>query len=251
MRVKKVSNTWNHQSETETRYSGTQELFDSEAGLASYNLELVRKIGDRLQIFESSETSRVLEYGAGTGTLAELFKSEYSLSPICVEIDPALIEHLKSKEFEVYSNLDLISGTLRYCYSSNVLEHIADDVDALESIYSKMESGGIFVIYVPALPIIFSDLDRNVGHYRRYTKKELTTKVRSVGFEVLDCEYNDCLGVLAGFILRIFGFKNRLRLGSQNSMRLYDKYVYSLSKKLDKLIFRKIIGKNILLTAKK
>lgn len=39
-------------------------------------------------------------------------------------------------------------------------------------------------MFVPAGPEIFGRLDEEMGHYRRYTKKELQKKVESVGFTV-------------------------------------------------------------------
>ena len=110
-----------------------------------------------------------------------------------MEIDPKLIEILKSKGFQTYTDISLIPGLFNSVYTSNVLEHIENDTDTLVSIKKKMLPGALLVIYVPALPFLFSEMDAKVGHYRRYTKKELLEKVSQAGFGIRDCYYNDCL----------------------------------------------------------
>ena len=112
-----------------------------------------------------------------------------------------------------------------------------------------MKQGGKIAIYVPALSMLFSDLDRHVGHFRRYEKKELIHKVELAGYEIETCFYNDCLGVLASLSLRLLGYKNRAGLGSKKSLLIYDKFIYPVSMILDRIVFRHVIGKNLFLFA--
>ena len=249
--MKKKFKEISHQSENQTNYFGVQELLDSEVGLPGYNSELVNLLAQEFDLEKAMLEGEVtiFEFGAGTGTLAEIWRVKYSIKPICIEIDSILIEILKSKDFDTFNNLDQVNSKINYIYTSNVLEHIEDDVSALTQIRAKMEENGIIAIYVPALPILFSDLDRSVGHYRRYSKKDLLHKISLAGFEVRDCYYNDCLGVIASLVVKIFGYKKQTRLGSKGSLLLYDKYVYPISKILDRYLFKFVIGKNILLVA--
>jgi hypothetical protein len=191
----------------------------------------------------------VVEFGAGTGALAEVWRSEFSVDPICIEIDPELIKILKVKGFVTAESTGDLSSEISFIYTANVLEHIEDDIKALIKIRERMQQGGKIAIYVPALPMLFSDLDRRVGHFRRYEKKELEHKVKMAGFEIEKCFYNDCIGVLASLSLRLFGYKNKPGLGSKRSLFVYDKYVYPVSKILDRIVFRHVIGKNLFLFA--
>ena len=236
-------------------YSGIQELFDSEIGLPSYNRDLVYKIFNGLRgslVFnDDNKNVSVLEFGAGTGTLCEIFRDEFRISPDCVEIDDRLRNVLSEKGFKVFSNLSDSKKKYSWIYSSNVLEHIEDDLNALKSLAEQLEVNGRIAIYVPALPILFSGLDRSVGHFRRYKKKELIKKVSKSGFEVEYCVYHDCLGVVASLALKALGYKNKVGLGSRRSFQIYDQVVYPVSKVLDRVGMQKIIGKNLLLVAKK
>jgi hypothetical protein len=240
------------QSDSQKIYSGTQELLDNEEGLAGYNLDVVKKLATGLGMginHVGGGSSSVVEFGAGTGALAEVWRSEFGMDPICIEIDPELIKILKAKGFITSESTGDLSSDISFIYTSNVLEHIQDDVNALIKIRERMQQGGKIAIYVPALPMLFSDLDRNVGHFRRYKKKELVHKVKIAGFEIEKCFYNDCIGVLASLSLRVFGFKNKSGLGSKKSLFIYDKYVYPVSKTLDRIVFKHVIGKNLFLFA--
>jgi len=165
---KKKSSQIRTQTHENNHYSGVQELSDAEEGLQLYSQDIVKKMKKELRI---GKNSTVLDFGAGTGQLAEIWRSSYKLNPICLEIDPSLVEVLMVKKFKVFQKLDQIQDTFEFVYTSNVLEHIEDDVSALIDIKNIMLVGGRLVIYVPALPILFSDLDISVGHYRRYSKK--------------------------------------------------------------------------------
>ncbi len=238
------------QSESHLEYSGTEELIDSEEGLARYNRDVVKKIAQGFGIKSlAGKLESVLEFGAGTGVLAEIWESDYGISPTCVEIAPSLQKILISKGFKTLDNIEKLTQRQRFIYTSNVLEHIENDLGALRQIRNHLEIEGKLAIYVPALPILFSDLDRRVGHFRRYRKRELISKVENAGFRIDYCHYNDCLGVIASLALTVVGYKNRAGLGSKKSLIFYDTMVYPISIILDKVALKYLIGKNLLLIA--
>ena len=63
-------------------------------------------------------------------------------------------------------------------YTSNVLEHIDDDLAALKQLRATLSPGGRIAIYVPAMQVLYSDMDRSLGHYRRYGRQELLAKLK-------------------------------------------------------------------------
>jgi len=238
------------QTKSQVLYSGKEELLDLEVGLENYNNDIVFKLAKGLGVSKNLRiTEGIVEFGAGIGSLAEVWGIKYGLSPVCIEIDPSLIQILRSKGFVTYESINQISNQFSFVYTSNVLEHVDDDIKALKEIRQKMLPGAKLGVHVPALPILYSGLDKKVGHYRRYRKKELIKKVSGAGFTVQDCYYNDSLGVIASLTVKILGYKGKLGLGSKTSFVFYDKVIYPLSKILDRLIFRNIIGKNLFLFA--
>jgi SAM-dependent methyltransferase len=237
----------------EGKYSGHEELLTVEENLKCYNTDIAKRVVSTLhQVrLSSQETPNILDFGAGIGTLAQIVHGLVGIRPKCIEIDSLQTTILKSKGFDAYQSLKDVPEKADLIYSSNVLEHIIEDEKVLVEIYSSLVVGGYLFIYVPAHQFLFSELDEKVGHVRRYSRKELEMKVKSSGFTIIRIEYHDSLGFLASLCLKYFGFKRKLGLGSPASYQMYDSIIFPISKILDRVGLRRIIGKNILLVAKK
>jgi phospholipid N-methyltransferase len=234
------------QSENRKQYSGTYELEESSRYLVRYNTYVASKF-----INEYKGQKNICEFGAGTGTLTEIFAEGCQTSPDCVEIDTDLISILRGKSFQVRETIDEYGKPFDYVYTSNVLEHIEADSRALKNIALNMSRGGTIAIYVPAFQILYSELDSKVGHYRRYSRNELIRKVENAGFRIESCEYVDFIGFFAAALTKIIGYQGKLKLGDRKSLVLYDTWIFPLSKALDRIGARKLIGKNLYLTATK
>jgi SAM-dependent methyltransferase len=85
--------------------------------------------------------------------------------------------------------LGLPDNTFDLVTALDVLEHCEDDVGALAEIYRVMTPGGICCLTVPALMLLWSNLDRVAHHFRRYTTRELCAKARKVGFQIHKLSY--------------------------------------------------------------
>ena len=66
----------------------------------------------------------------------------------------------------------------------NVLEHIEDDVKALQKAYNLLKPGGSLVVEVPAGPRLYDLYDEELQHFRRYSASELHEKLTKAGFNV-------------------------------------------------------------------
>jgi SAM-dependent methyltransferase len=88
----------------------------------------------------------------------------------------------------------------------NVLEHIEDDRASLAAMHDLLQPGGRLVLLVPSLRALYGTLDEALGHFRRYTRRELSTKLEGAGFRVRHLEYFNLAGVpgwwFAGRVLR-------------------------------------------------
>ena len=228
-------------------YSGTMELLATENGLIRYSTSIVRKFHKALKV---NEATKLLEFGAGTGFLAQIMYERFGVSTICVELDPNLQRVVTEKGFTFFRDLHSANNTYDAIYTSNVLEHIENDVETLSDLYKSLNTGGLLGIYVPAHPMLFSQMDEKVGHVRRYRKSELVSKVQSVGFTIVKVQYDDFIGFFAALLVKIVGYASG-GLGSSQSLKLYDNLVYPLSRILDKLGCRRILGKNIFLVCER
>ncbi|QND59298.1 class I SAM-dependent methyltransferase [Mesorhizobium huakuii] len=67
----------------------------------------------------------------------------------------------------------------------DVIEHIEEDVDVLENLKRAVRPGGGVIISVPQHKWLWSDLDKQSFHFRRYEKRELHEKIEGVGLEIV------------------------------------------------------------------
>ena len=199
--------------------------------------------------------SPVLEVGGGLGQISnELVNAGLSVSVL--EPDQALFEDL-SKRFTDFSPIEVMRGTVgtfkettRYgsAIYINVLEHIADDVDELRRVSKFLVPDGTVVIFSPALPSLYGTMDGLSGHFRRYTKKELISKLQSSGFQLVHVEYFDPVGVLPYFLAyRVL----KIRTIGGGGMFLYDNIILPISTVLERLTRGRLIGKNLLIVGQK
>jgi len=223
-------------------YSGTENLEVMKEAV-NYNRMLVALVEAHARKGE-----RALDFGAGVGTFAlPLQRDGYAVQ--CVELDDAQRGVLAARGLPVHRTLaDIRDASVDYVYTLNVLEHIDDDAAALRDIHRTLRERGTLLIYVPAFPVLFTSMDRRVGHLRRYTRRDLREKVSAAGFDVRVVEYVDSLGFLATLVYRFAGSDS----GSidRRALRAYDRYVFPASRLLDRAL-KRCMGKNVLLVARK
>ncbi len=85
----------------------------------------------------------------------------------------------------------------------DVLEHIEDDRGFLGTLRTHMPGGGMLLITVPALSVLWSSVDEVGGHFRRYHISELCKLLRSCGFEVVYSTYFFSFLVLPILFVRV------------------------------------------------
>lgn len=200
---------------------------------------------------------RAVEIGAGLGTISERLRPGVDRLDL-VEPSPDLACRL-SKKFSADPGIAVVDQTLEVwmaegqsgVYDSivmvNVLEHIEDDFAAARGLYDVLKVGGALCIFVPALPFLFSKLDKIYGHYRRYTKPTLRDCISSAGFEIEKLHYVDVAGVLPWWLLNTVMGKMSFHAPS---LQVYDKVVVPITKTCESVL-RPPFGKNLILIARK
>jgi SAM-dependent methyltransferase len=227
------------------RYTGLTELQLLEKSLHNYNNFIISTFIKHL----SASGRNILDFGAGMGTLSVIWSNlDKSSNITCFEIDPRLILLIQQRGLMISTSLDL-GPIFDYVYTSNVLEHIEHDNEALAQIHNALIPNGKIGIFVPANKFLYSHIDKKLEHFRRYSKKELISKVKSSGFTVESCYYVDSLGAFAWLLFKIF----KIGIDSSDSklLPIYGRLIWPISKFLDKLGLKYLFGKNLILLASK
>ena len=205
--------------------------------------------------------TNIVEVGAGKGSFSEMLldASPESLSLVepsemFVDLERNISTNNNGTRVSFYHSIfeaarpEIVSAsrpdTIIYV---NVLEHIEDDDRELELIRETLNDGGRCLIFVPAMRALFSEFDRDLGHFRRYRKGELESKVKNAGFKILRSKYFDFAGVAPWFVK--YRMLRSRSLGG-GAVSLYDNLVVPIMRNVESIVSPPI-GKNILLVAEK
>ena len=166
-------------------------------GAKNYRAALLRELGPYLE-------GNVVEVGAGIGQITADLRCIPSITRLCsIEPDVGFCERIRGK----FPDHDLVVGTIadlkcrdgwNSILSVNVLEHIEADEAELHSYFRLLEvSQGRLCLFVPARPEIYAPIDRDFGHFRRYTRPELRSKLERAGFVIKQMRYYNLIGYFA------------------------------------------------------
>lgn len=215
------------------------EVMEEAVRYNAYLLDLARTAGPA--------GARLLDFGAGLGTFARAMAAD-GRRMVCVETSESAQLVLRKAGLTVHDRLeDVPTASLDGGYSFNVLEHIEDDAAILRQIRRVLKPGAPFVVYVPAFELIYSSMDRRVGHVRRYRRGQLVRRLREAGFMVGRAEYVDSIGFAASLAYRLLGRDDGAI--NRGALRVYDRYVFPVSRVLDRLL-KPVVGKNLLVVAR-
>ena len=128
-----------------------------------------------------------LDVGCGDGLFLDRL-SELGCQPFGLEVDARLVSaetHKKHKihigyldsNFQPEEKFDLI-------LMLDVLEHIENDVEALQHVRRCLAPDGVLVITVPAFSWLWTYHDDINHHFRRYTSKSLNRSVGAAGLSM-------------------------------------------------------------------
>lgn len=93
----------------------------------------------------------------------------------------------------------------------NVLEHLEDDRAVLRSLFETVPVGCRIVVLVPYGMKLYSNFDKALGHFRRYSEWELEGKMRDAGLEVEKQFFFNKVGVFAWYVANTLGGQKALK----------------------------------------
>lgn len=162
----------------------------------------------------------VLEIGSGIGNMSEflfrpaqkLYLSDFNETYIALlrkrfsgykKLGEVFSMDLNDQDFDkkfasLFSSFDTIIAL-------NVVEHIENDGLAISNCKKLLKKGGNLIILVPAYQALYNRFDKELGHYRRYTRKKLKSMI-DAHLKIAHSQYFNFPGIfgwfLSGMIMR-------------------------------------------------
>lgn len=203
----------------------------------------------------------ILEIGSGLGNISEFFFQDQAniyLSDIRESYCEALrkrftgcstllgIETINlvdpgfdAKFVNHFSSFDTV-------FALNVVEHIFDDHAATANCYKLLKPGGHLIILVPAYQWLYNNFDKDLEHYRRYSRRGLESLLLSGDFGICHSQYYNAAGIAGWFVS---GKIQHHRIIPAGQIRLFNKLVHFF-KLIDKLILNSF-GLSVIAVGKK
>jgi SAM-dependent methyltransferase len=197
---------------------------------------------------------RVAEVGAGIGSISRLllaqpierlaaFEPSDNMFPYLAE---AIAGDARASAIHGLFGPDQAGRDYDSIVYINVLEHVEHEREELDVARSALRPGGNLLVFVPALAWLYSNFDREVGHFRRYSRDGLERVVEHAGFEVTSSRYFDVAGVLPWYVY----FTLMGRSMGKGSVSLYDRLVVPTMRLVESVVAPPV-GKNVLLVARR
>lgn len=203
---------------------------------------------------------KILEIGSGLGTFSGKIIQDFDRNEIFLsDINPQYLKSLRQQFFASpnikIEKLDLASQNdfkkIKVKFETisviNVLEHIQDDIQALQNLSLCLNKNGKLILLVPAYKLLFNCIDKNIGHLRRYEKQDIINLVSKTDFQLIKLFYFNAFSIL-GWYLNGNIFKKSVI--SKNVIIFFDKMVPAL-KIVEKYVFRKSFGISMIVILQK
>ena len=217
-------------------YDGWElEFFDKADNFRNYQFDLIKK----------NLTGTVAEIGPGNGVFFDKYKNIVD----AVDLYEPSLNFLKNLESKKKENTKIINSnfvektnfydTILYL---DVFEHIEEDKLEFEKAYKSLKKNGCLIINVPAFQHLYSQFDRDIDHFRRYSKSSLLELINDYSFNKVDLKYYDSLGYLLSLASKSSNLDYKKNFSTK--IKVWDKLI-KFSRVIDMIIFNKI-GKSLI-----
>lgn len=145
-----------------------------------------------LRRFLKNKKNQILEIGCGTGgNLKTLNNWGQSLG---LDSSKKALEFCRQRGFNnvVFGKAEQMNfpdESFDLVVALDVLEHIKEDKKAIYESWRVLRPTGYFLTAVPAHQFLWSEHDRALNHYRRYSLSNFTNILREANFNIIKISY--------------------------------------------------------------
>lgn len=173
-----------------------------------------------------------LEVGSGHGNYARKLLPLVSRLYVS-DIDSAAVENIRKElaglggvEYLVMDGIDpkALRKKVDNIILINVLEHIEDDGAFVARCFESLNPGGRLLVFAPAFELLYSRIDRQAGHFRRYTKSGLRARLEAAGFRRPLLRYFNAVGFF-GWLVNKLAASDIKSSGVSAQIEIYDRLI--------------------------
>lgn len=184
-------------------------------------LKLRELVISSLDHLYSQRNLKILDAGCGTGGM---LKSLNGFDTIGLELSPEAIKFCNKRGLKnivqgSVTNLPFPDDYFDVVISLDVLYHmdVEDDEQALQEAQRVLKDNGRLLLHLPAYNFLKSEHDVAISTKHRYTKGELSRKLKNQGFEIEKISYRNTILfpiILVARLFKKFGVKNQANISS-------------------------------------
>jgi SAM-dependent methyltransferase len=146
------------------------------------------------QILADYPAPRVLDIGCGTGFNIEHLRAGGCFHVVGLDFSSKALTFCQSRNLDNLICGNGMRSPLRdesfdLVLALDLIEHLEDDVQALDEFARLLRPDGSLLIFAPAFRFLWGLQDKVSHHYRRYTARELKRKLEAVGFSIRKITY--------------------------------------------------------------
>ncbi|MDB9801891.1 class I SAM-dependent methyltransferase [Candidatus Pelagibacter ubique] len=225
------------------KYDGWELIaFDKANNFRKYQLQLISK-------FIAGNTA---EIGPGRGSVVSNYIKK--IKSLDLYEPSSNLYYLLKKRYKLSKKIKVINNTFKKNQKKfntiiyfDVLEHIQDDKDEINIALNNLKKNGHLIINVPAFNQLYSEFDKEVGHFKRYQKKDFKKILQKEKYQKIEMKYYDSIGFILALLSKVF--KLNFKKNFKDKIVFWNNLI-PLSKIFDKLTFN-LFGKSLMIVIKK
>jgi SAM-dependent methyltransferase len=153
------------------------------------------------------DDAEILDVGCGTGATLQALSQRYKafgIDPSSLAIDQCRARGLANAAVGTLEEFPFPGKSFDLIAMLDVIEHIDDDVAALQLAKKLLKDGGHILLTVPAFQFLWSKHDEINQHKRRYAKRVLKECLEKSGYTVDFISYYNTFLFPLAFVERVF-----------------------------------------------
>jgi len=198
------------------KISYPKDMYEQYGTEADAGYWVIHRSNEILRELKQFGLSQLVEVGAGTGSVCGLL-AQNGIEITAIEPLKAGAMSIQKKGVQtICGRLEIVNfppESIKAYGVFDVLEHIENPNQLLDEMYRTLEPGGYLLVTVPCGQWLWGELDKSLGHYRRYSTRTINEVVSRSGFTPIKSRYLFLSLVLPALIMRAIPF----RLGIQQS----------------------------------